>query len=173
MQALIRDLLAYSRVTTRGREIVSTDCEAVFAKSLANLRAAILESGAVVSHDPLPVVQADPGQLGQVFQNLVGNSLKFRGEAPPAVHVSVQETPAEWTFSVTDNGIGIDPQYNDVVFGLFQRLHTAQEYSGTGIGLTLCKKIVERHAGRIWVESQLGKGATFCFTIPKDGGTTP
>jgi PAS domain S-box-containing protein len=173
MQALIRDLLAYSRVTTRGRDIVPTDCEAVFNKSLENLRAAVLESGAVVVHDPLPVVPADPSQLAQVFQNLVGNSIKFRGEAQPDVRVSARESADGWTFSVTDNGIGIDPQYAEIIFGLFQRLHTAQEYSGTGIGLTLCQKIVERHGGRIWVESELGKGAAFHFTIPGGNRTAP
>jgi PAS domain S-box-containing protein len=170
MQALIRDLLAYSRVTTRGHDIVPTDCEAVFLKSLENLRAAVLESGALVEHDPLPVVPADPAQLSQVFQNLLGNSIKFRGAAPPRVRVSARESADEWTISIADNGIGIDPQYSEVIFGLFQRLHTTQEYAGTGIGLTLCQKIVERHGGRIWVESQLGNGAAFHFTIPKGNG---
>ena len=172
MQALIRDLLTYSRVTIRGREVADTDSNAALARSLTNLRAALLESGAVVSHDPLPVVKADPGQLTQVFQNLIGNSIKFRGPAAPAVRVSARESDREWDFSVTDNGIGIDPQYSDIIFGLFQRLHTRQEYDGTGIGLTLCKKTVERQGGRIWVESQLGEGATFRFTIPKVNGVT-
>ena len=108
----------------------------------------------------------------QVFQNLIGNSIRFRGAVAPAVHVSAQESDHEWLFRVADNGIGIDPQYSEQIFGLFRRLHTAQEYEGTGIGLTLCKKIVERHGGKIWVESQLGKGATFCFSIPKPNGVS-
>ncbi len=173
MQALIRDLLAYSRVNTRGRALVPTDCEVVFRRSMENLRAAVQDSGAVVEHDPLPVVAADPAQLTQVFQNLIGNSIKFRGTARPLVRVTARESPEEWTFSVADNGIGIDPQYSELIFGLFQRLHTSQEYEGTGIGLTLCQKIVERHGGKIWVESQLGKGAAFHFTIPKAGGVVP
>ena len=167
MQELIRDLLAYSRVSTRGRDIARTDGEVVLARSLENLRAAILESGAVVEHDPLPVVEADSAQLGQVFQNLIGNSIKFRGQVRPAVRVSAQEEGTGHVFSVADNGIGIDPQYSEIIFGLFQRLHTTREYAGTGIGLTLCRKIVERHGGRIWVESKLGEGSVFRFTIPK------
>jgi PAS domain S-box-containing protein len=173
MQALIRDLLAYSRVTTRGGGLAATDSQAALARALTNLRAAILENGAVITHDPLPVVVADASQITQVFQNLVGNSIKFRGAAPPAVRVSCQETPGEHIFAVSDNGIGIDPQYSEVIFGLFQRLHTLQEYGGTGIGLTLCRKIVERHGGKIWVESQPGQGATFRFTIPREAGPTP
>ena len=172
MQALIRDLLTYSRVTTQGHEVADADSEAALAGSLTNLGAAVLESAAVVSRDPLPVVKADPVQLRQVFQNLIGNSIRFRGPAAPAIHVSARESDREWLFSVADNGIGIDPQYADLIFGLFQRLHTRQEYDGTGIGLTLCKKIVERHGGKIWVESQLGQGATFCFTIPKVNGVS-
>lgn len=172
MQALIRDLLAYSRATTQGHEAADTDSEAVLARSLTNLASAVIESAAVVSHDPLPVVKADPAQLMQVFQNLIGNSIRFRGAVAPAVHVSAQESDHEWLFRVADNGIGIDPQYSEQIFGLFRRLHTAQEYEGTGIGLTLCKKIVERHGGKIWVESQLGKGAAFCFSIPKPNGVS-
>jgi PAS domain S-box-containing protein len=172
MQVLIRDLLAYSRVGTSGRDFVSTESEAVFAKALENLRAAVLESGATVSHDALPVVKADPGQLSQVFQNLIGNSIKFRRADPPEVSVSARESDAEWVFSVADNGIGIESQYYEGIFNLFHRLHTTQEYGGTGIGLTVCKKIVERHGGRIWVESEVGKGSTFHFTIPKANGVS-
>ncbi len=170
MQALIRDLLAYSRVTTRARELADTDAGVALARSLTNLHVAVHESAAVVTHGALPVVRADTGQLTQVFQNLIGNSIKFRGAAAPAVHISASESAGEWVFSVADNGIGIDPQYCGIIFGLFQRLHTQQEYGGTGIGLTLAKKIVERHGGRIWVDSEPGKGATFHFTIPKSQG---
>jgi light-regulated signal transduction histidine kinase (bacteriophytochrome) len=176
MQALINDLLAYSRVGTRGKPFEPTDCEAVFDQALANLQMAIEESGTVVTHDPLPTVMADATQLTQLFQNLIGNAVKFRGEESPRIHVSAERLPplqagegrggGEWTFSVRDNGIGIDPAYHDRIFLIFQRLHTREEYPGTGIGLAVCKKIVERHGGRIWVESQLGKGSTFYFTIP-------
>lgn len=173
MQALIRDLLAYSRVSTRGRQIAPVSSEEALDRALTNLRAAIAESGAAIERGPLPVVPADPAQLSQVFQNLVGNSLKFRGEAAPRVRISAVRVGAEWVFSVADNGIGIEPRYAETVFGLFQRLHTAQEYAGTGIGLTICKKIIERHGGRIWVESELGRGAVFHFTIPAAGGAEP
>ncbi len=166
MQSLIRDLLAYSRVSTRGREISAADSGEALSRALTNLRAAISESGASVTHDAMPVVRADPVQLTQVFQNLIGNSIKFRGPAPPVVRVEARESGREWWFSVADNGIGIEPQYAETVFGLFQRLHSVQEYAGTGIGLTICKKIVERHGGRIWLDSELGKGATFHFSLP-------
>ena len=120
----------------------------------------------MVTHDPLPVLNADPDQLGQLLQNLIGNSIKFHAAARPRIHVSAQRTKEGWVFSVQDNGIGIDPQFADRIFEVFQRLHTRAEYPGTGIGLAICKKIVQRHGGRIWVESAPGKGATFCFTIP-------
>jgi PAS domain S-box-containing protein len=173
MQALINDLLAYSRVGTRGKPFEPTDCEAVLEQALANLQVAIEESGAVVTYDPLPTVMADGTQLVQLFQNLIGNAVKFRGEQPPRIHISAHRQSAienrksdEWTFSVRDNGIGIDPEYHDRIFMIFQRLHSREEYEGTGIGLAVCRKIVERHDGRIWVESQPGKGSTFYFTIP-------
>ena len=166
MQTLINDLLAYSRVGTLGKEFEPTDCAAVFDLALANLKMAIEESGAVVIHGPLPTVMADKLQFGQLLQNLIGNALKYHGAEPPRVHVAAEQKGNEWVFSVRDNGIGIDPQYADRIFVIFQRLHTREEYSGTGIGLAICKKIVERHGGRIWVESQLGSGATFYFTIP-------
>jgi signal transduction histidine kinase len=165
MQALINDLLTYSRVGTRGKKWAPTSCEAVLEAAQMNLKNAIEETGGVVTHDPLPTVQADETQLRQVFQNLVGNALKFHGSAPPRVHVSAQEVDGEWRFSVRDDGIGIDPQYAERIFVIFQRLHTEAEYPGTGIGLAISKKIVERHGGRIWVESAPGHGATFYFTL--------
>ena len=169
MQGLINDLLAYSRVGTRGKAIEPTDCTAVLDQALANLKAAIEKSGAVVTHDPLPTVMADNLQLIQLLQNLIGNAIKFHVEKPPCIHVSAEQKGNEWVFSVRDNGIGIDPQYAERIFIIFQRLHTREEYPGTGIGLAICKKIVERGGGRIWVESELGKGSTFYFTIPIGG----
>ena len=169
MQGLINDLLAYSRVGTRGKGFEPTDCTAVLDQALANLKAAMEKSGAVVTHDPLPTVMADNLQLVQLFQNLIGNAIKFHVEKPPRIHVSAEQKGNEWVFSVRDNGIGIDPQYAERIFIIFQRLHTREEYPGTGIGLAICKKIVERRGGRIWVESQLGKGSTFYFTIPIGG----
>jgi len=169
MQELVNDLLTYSRVGTRGNPFEPTDCEAVLALALGNLELAIEEGGAVVTHDPLPVVVADGSQLAQVLQNLIANSIKFRGEMPPRIHVSATSMGDEWVFCVRDNGIGIDPQYHDRVFVLFQRLHTRREYPGTGIGLAICKRIVERHGGRIWVESELGQGSAFHFAIPMRG----
>jgi signal transduction histidine kinase/integral membrane sensor domain MASE1 len=166
MQALINGLLAYSRIGTHGKPFELTDCEAVLESALSNLRVAIEESNAIVTHDPLPTVMADGSQLIQLFQNLIGNALKFCNIKAPEIHIGVKQRYGEWLFSVKDNGIGIDPQYAERIFVIFQRLHTRSEYSGTGIGLAICKKIVERHGGRIWVESELGKGATFYFTIP-------
>jgi len=170
MKRLIEDLLAYSRVGTRGKELKPTDSGAALQKALVNLRASIEESGAVVTHDTLPTVHADDTQLAQLFQNLVGNALKFRGAEPPHVHVSVEERGDEWVFGVKDNGIGIEPQYFERIFMVFQRLHVKTEYPGTGIGLAICKKVVDRHGGRIWVESQPGEGSTFCFALRKNAG---
>ena len=164
MQQLIQDLLAYSRVSTGGRQFKPTSAETALGYALDNLRYVMKESGAVVTHDPLPTVMGDQKQLEQLFQNLLSNAIKFRGHEPPRIHVSAR-TDANWLFSIRDNGIGLDPQYGDRIFVIFQRLHNRQEYSGTGIGLAICKKIVERHGGRIWVESEPGKGATFYFTI--------
>jgi len=166
MWKLINDLLTYSRVGTQGKELSPTDSEAVLALSLNDLKLAIEENGALVTHDPLPRVIADHFQLGQLFQNLIGNAIKFRSNEPPRVHLSASRNGNGWTFSVRDNGIGIAAEYSERIFVIFQRLHSRKEYAGTGIGLAICKKIVERHGGRIWVESEVGKGATFYFILP-------
>jgi PAS domain S-box-containing protein len=173
MQRLINDLLVYLRVDSRGKDFAPTNCETIFDRALANLKAMVEESGAVVSHDALPTVMADDSQLTQLFQNLISNAIKFHGEEPPGVHVSAQKNGNEWLFSVQDNGIGIDPEHSERIFMIFQRLHTETDYPGTGIGLSICRKIVERHGGRIWVDSEPGKGSTFYFTIPMTmiGGT--
>jgi PAS domain S-box-containing protein len=167
MQEMINALLDLSRIGTRGEEPVPTDAEAVLKRTLNVLERAIEETEADVTHDPLPTVMADKAQLAQVFQNLVANAIKFRREdVPPRVHISAEQEGDEWLFSVEDNGIGIDPKQADRIFQIFQRLHTQEEYEGTGIGLALCKRIVERHGGRIWVESEVGQGSTFAFTLP-------
>jgi PAS domain S-box-containing protein len=166
MQTLIRDLLTYSRVDTRAADFRVTSCETVLQEVLDNLQTAVAETSAEVSHDPLPTVLADEVQLRQLFQNLVGNALKFHGQEIPRVHISAVTRHGHWVFSVRDNGIGIDPQYVDRIFVIFQRLHTRRAYPGTGVGLAICKKIVERHGGRIWVDSTPGKGAEFFFTLP-------
>ncbi len=165
MQALINDLLSFSRVNTRGQPLMLVDCNAIFNVALANLKIAIEESGAIITHDSLPELMADASQLTQVFQNLIGNAIKFRSELPLQIHIGVVRTENKWQFSVSDNGIGIEPQYCDRIFIIFQRLHGRGMYPGTGIGLAVCKKIVERHGGSIWVESEPGKGSVFCFTI--------
>ncbi len=167
MQVLVGDLLEYSRVRSKAQEPVSTKADASLGAALANLQESIKESGAKVTHDPLPVVIADGLRLTQVFQNLIANAIKFRRtEATPEVHVGCRRDDKEWVFSVNDNGIGIEPQYADRIFEIFERLHTREEYPGTGVGLAICRKIVERHSGRIWVESEPGKGSTFFFTLP-------
>ena len=165
MNAMIDGLLAYSRVDTRRLEPALIDCGEALGKALANLEVAIEESGAKVTYDHLPRVMGDEVQLTQVFQNLIANALKFRREDSPEIHVSVRDEHGEWVFSISDNGIGIEPEYGDRIFTIFQRLHTPEEYQGTGIGLALAKKIIERHKGRIWVDSVPGKGSTFHFTI--------
>jgi PAS domain S-box-containing protein len=168
MADLIKHLLKYSRVSARRPDFTPTCCEAAFEESMANLQLAVENSGAVVTHDPLPVVPADSSQVGQLLQNLIANAIKFHSGAAPHVHVSACENRAEWVFSVKDDGIGIEPQYFDTIFGIFQRLHAREEYPGSGVGLAICRKIIERHRGRIWVESEPGAGSTFCFTIPKE-----
>jgi signal transduction histidine kinase len=169
MQALINDILSYSRVETRAKPFEPIDCAAVLDRTLKNLSVLIEESGAVVTHDRLPTLPADAAQLTQLFQNLIGNAIKFRGPEPPCVHIAAEQCGEEWRFSVYDNGIGIDPQYAERIFSMFQRLHTRAEYPGNGIGLAICKRIVDRHGGRIWLEPQAGQGARFCFAIPCRG----
>jgi signal transduction histidine kinase len=166
MQALIKDLLAYSRVDFRSSPFTIIDLDRLLQAVLANLKVAIDESRATITHDALPKLKADTVQLTQLFQNLIGNAIKFRGQEPPRVHIHAERRDAEWLFSVRDNGIGIDPKYFERIFVIFQRLHTRQEYSGTGIGLAICKRIIERHGGRIWLESTPGQGSTFLFTLP-------
>lgn len=166
MQALINALLSYSRVGTQGKAFERTDVERVLDGTLAGLKKAIEESGAEITRSPLPTVQADAAQIGQLFQNLVGNALKFRDHRRPVVRITAVRRENEWLFSVADNGVGFDPKDSDRIFVMFQRLHSKDEYPGTGIGLAVCKKIVERHGGRIWVESSPGEGSTFYFTLP-------
>ncbi len=166
MQGLINDLLAFSRVGSRGKEFAPTDFATIVELALSNLQTAIAESHAEVTHDPLPTLKCDGAQLAQVFQNLVGNGIKFHNSQSPHVHIGAIRKDSEWVFSVKDNGIGIDPQFNQRIFEVFQRLHTRKEYPGSGIGLSITKKIVERHGGRIWVESRPGEGANFLFTLP-------
>ena len=169
MKQLIEDLLAYSRVGTRDRNFKPAEAESSLRRALTNLRAAIQDSGAAVTQDKLPTIPCDEVQLAQLFQNLIGNALKFRKpDAAPAVHVGAADQGAEWEFTVRDNGIGIEPQYFERIFMVFQRLHDKGEYPGTGIGLAIVKKVVERHGGRIWVQSQPGAGTTFHFTMPKE-----
>jgi len=166
MQRLIQDLLAYSRVGTKGMELLDTSSEAALQQALINLRGAIEESGALVTHDALPTVPADEMQLIQLFQNLVGNAIKYQNPGVPRVHISAAKNGGKkWIFSVQDNGLGIDSQYFERIFGVFQRLHKREEFAGTGIGLAICKKIVERHGGSISVESQPGQGSTFRFAL--------
>jgi PAS domain S-box-containing protein len=166
MQNLINDLLAYSRVGTRGKSFAPVNCNQIVADALRGLQISIRESGAQLEVKNLPTVIADSGQLAQVFQNLIANAIKFRGEVVPEVTIDARKTDGDWLFAVRDNGIGIEPQYFERIFVMFQRLHTRTEYSGTGIGLAICKKIVERHGGRIWIESEKDQGTTFYFTIP-------
>jgi PAS domain S-box-containing protein len=165
MQRLIQDLLAYSRVGTKGKELLNTSSEDSLGHALSNLRGAIEESGALITHDPLPIVMADETQLIQLFQNLIGNAIKYQNPGIPKIHVAVLNGGKQYRFSVKDNGLGIDPQYFERIFGMFQRLHKREEFAGTGIGLAICKKIVERHGGQISVESQPGQGSTFRFAL--------
>jgi light-regulated signal transduction histidine kinase (bacteriophytochrome) len=167
MQRLIEDLREYSRVHTRGRPFAPVDCEGMLERVLRQLAPDIERTDAQVTHDPLPTVMADEAQMVQLFQNLISNALKYRGEAPPRVHVGVEDVDSEWVFAVRDNGIGIDARHFERIFGIFERLHTREEYDGTGVGLAICQRIVQRHGGRIWVASEVGQGSTFYFTLPQ------
>ena len=169
MQTLIDDVLAYSKVDMQNIEFAPISAEQALEKALKNLRSRIEQAGATITHDELPTVMADSTQLMQLFQNLIANAIKFRSEKPPEIHIGVSRVEDEWLFSVSDNGIGIEPRFSDRIFVIFQRLHTRDEYPGTGMGLAICKKIALGHRGNIWVESQLGEGATFNFTIPLKG----
>ena len=166
MQRLIRDLLSLSRVESRGKDLVPTDLNEVVRLALENLQVTVRESGAEVNVDDLPKVMGDETQLVQVFQNLIGNAIKFRSDRAPEIHVGAHRANGEWEVVVRDNGIGIDPEHVDQIFEVFRRLHGRDDYAGTGIGLAVCKKVVERHGGRIWVESGLGQGSVFHFTLP-------
>jgi signal transduction histidine kinase/CHASE3 domain sensor protein len=166
MQALINDLLALSRVNSRSGEFTEVNSGEVLERVLHDLKAAIKESQTKIEHGDLPMVTADEGQLYQLFQNLIGNAIKFRGDQPPRINLEAKPLGDHWLFAIRDNGIGIAPEHSERIFLLFQRLHSRQQYGGTGIGLAICKKIVERHRGRIWVESEPGQGSTFCFTLP-------
>ena len=168
MQELIKNLLEYSRVGTKKRNFEPTDCQEILRKSLADLHSIIENSLAIVTCEKLPILMADRIQLGQLFQNLIANGIKYQSpNIQPKIVISVQEKPEEWLFRVEDNGIGIKPENFDRIFQVFQRLHTNQEYPGTGVGLAICKKIIERHQGRIWLESEWQIGTTFYFTLPK------
>jgi light-regulated signal transduction histidine kinase (bacteriophytochrome) len=175
MRNLIDDLLAFSRIGTQGRPFAPISMEEVLATSELNLRATIESSGAIIAHGPLPTISGDGGQLAQVLQNLLGNAIKFHGPGPAHIQVEARRDGPEWTFSVHDDGIGIRPEYQDRIFTIFQRLHTREEYPGSGIGLSVCKKVVERHDGRIWVESHgvPGEGSTFFFTLPAERVALP
>lgn len=165
MQRLIQDLLAYSRIGTKQMDVTKVSSEKALKLALSNLASAIADSGARVTNDPLPAVQADETQLVQLFQNLIGNSIKYRAADEPRVHVAARQWRGKWQFSVKDNGLGIEAQYYDRIFGMFQRLHNRTEFSGTGIGLAICRKIVERNGGEINVVSKTGKGSTFRFSL--------
>jgi PAS domain S-box-containing protein len=169
MQCLIDDLLDYSRVGTRGKPLVFTSTGAALALALLNLQGAIQETAAVITQGPLPDLEADPSQLAALFQNLVGNAIKFRGPSPPEIHVAAAPENDRWHFTIKDNGIGIDPDNHARVFEIFKRLHPRSEYPGTGVGLAICKRIVERHHGSIWVASNPDRGTTFHFTLPSRG----
>ena len=182
MRTMINDLLTYSRLDIRGKEFELTDSSAALGQAMDNLQVAIEEGNAVIVHDPLPLVMADASQLVQLFQNLLGNAIKFRSDRRPEIHVGAERLPLQqagegwdggWLFSVQDNGIGIEPGHAERIFAIFQRLHTWEEYPGTGIGLAVCKKIVARHGGRIWVESEPGLGSAFYFALPARGVNAP
>jgi signal transduction histidine kinase len=172
MRTLINDLLAYARVESRGKDLVETDCNKALVQAKKDLSVILEETGAQINASELPKVLGEEGQLTQLFQNLIGNALKFRGSEKPVVSIGAAQKNGEWIFSVKDNGIGFDQEHAERIFVIFQRLQGREEYKGTGIGLALCKKIVERHGGRIWAESAKGSGSTFFFTIPMMQGET-
>jgi light-regulated signal transduction histidine kinase (bacteriophytochrome) len=165
MQELIKDLLAYSRVTSHHEDFIEIDFEELIEEVLFDLEIIIEENKAIITLDPLPIIYSDRLQMRQLFQNLIGNAIKYNDKTP-LIHISVKKEDADWIFGVSDNGIGIKSEHYERIFQVFKRLHTKEEYDGTGIGLAICQKIVERHGGRIWIESELGKGSTFYFTIP-------
>ena len=167
MEQLIQDLLNYSRINTKGKEFALTNCEDLLRIVKARLERAITESHAKITHQPLPKVMADAEQLGQLLQNLLDNGIKYHSQQPPQINIWVTETDSEWVFAVQDNGIGIESKYFARIFQVFQRLHTQSEYPGTGIGLAICQRIVKRHGGKLWVESEPGVGSTFYFTLLK------
>jgi len=171
MEQQISDLLALSRIGTQGVRLAPVNLAEALNAALHTLQFTIKSTGASVTHGPLPTLLVDESQVILLFQNLIANALKFRGEAPPRLHISARNEKERWVVSVRDNGIGIAPQYAERVFQVFQRLHTRKKYPGTGIGLAICRKIVERHGGTIWVESHLGKGSTFCFSLPNGAAT--
>ena len=166
MKALIKDILDYSRISGQGKEFLPTDMDSVLRTVMRDLANTIEEMGATVSYGSQPTVVADQTQMVQLLENLISNAIKFRRRERPIINVSAIRKGHYWQFAVKDNGIGLDPKYKSRIFEMFQRLHTRDEYKGTGIGLAICKRIVERHGGQIWVESELGEGATFYFTIP-------
>ncbi|MFX1408664.1 MAG: ATP-binding protein [Promethearchaeota archaeon] len=166
MNILIKDLLAYSRITTHAEPPRWYDLEDILKDALYNLSESIKESGATITYDKMPILKVDKTQFMQLFQNFISNAIKFRRDIPPIIHIGVEEQSNQWQFSIKDNGIGIDSKYFDRLYNIFYRLHTKEEYPGTGIGLPICKKIIQRYDGKIWVESEVGKGTTFYFTIP-------
>jgi PAS domain S-box-containing protein len=171
MQLLIRDLLAYSRVDRGGGGFEPTDLDTILKATLATLDLSIQEQRAEITATPLPQVLSQPGLMRQLFQNLIGNALKFHGAEPPRIHITAEQRGETWYFAIRDNGIGLEPQYAERIFVIFQRLHSRTAYAGTGIGLAICQKIVDRHGGRIWIESELGQGTTFYFTLPVSGAS--
>ncbi len=166
MKYLIDDLLEYSRITSQAKEFENINLDKVLESVLSNLSIIIIENNVNVTHDSLPTVFADKNQILQVFENLITNAIKFRGKKSPKIDISAKKSDKEWTFAVKDNGIGIKPEHQKQIFEVFKRLHTREEYPGTGIGLSIVQKIIEKHNGRIWVESEPGKGSTFYFTLP-------
>jgi signal transduction histidine kinase len=166
MEDLIKDLLEYSQLGVKAEKAVPTDCSLIVQEVIGNLKASLEENHAVLTHDAMPTITADPSQMISLFQNLIDNAIKFRGEERPRIHISAERKEEGWVFSVRDNGIGIDSEDSEKIFGMFQRLHSSAAYPGTGIGLATCRKIVESHGGKIWVDSEPGKGSTFYFTIP-------